>query len=251
MQGVRVYKVNDEFFQHWNRDMAYVLGFFVADGHLSERSVDFEISQKDVEILKYIKKVTKSEHPIFIKNKYVRFRISSINMVKDLKNIFGLIGNKTFDYKINFNIPKDFVGDFIRGYFDGDGWSHNRRNSVCSGFCSASYGLIKDVHSLINNIGRMRVQYDKRPNRNPLYSIDMDTSDSLKLRDLMYNKEPFCLHRKKERFWNFYIPSKRLWTKEQESFLANNYKLKNSIVAKQLGKTEKSIQMKKIRMRLY
>ena len=246
----RIYEVNEDFFKEWNRDMAYVLGFFTADGHLEKNSICFEIKDDDLNVLRYVKRVTKSSHPITVNGKYIRFRICSNKMAEDLRNLFYFKSDKTFDYKINFDIPLNFIGDFIRGFFDGDGWVYTRRNSISSGFCSGSKRLLEDIHVLIGGLGKKRVQIDKRPNRKPLYSIDLWANDSLLLRDMMYKDEPFCLSRKKEKFWNFYTPSEKLWTKDQEKVLKENIGLTIPEISKVLNKSEKSVQMKKLKMGL-
>ena len=258
----RKYSYDKNFFQTWSRDLSYVLGFTFADGNIYKTSLSYSISQKDIDILKYIKKCLKTNAPIEVferknrKNrstyKVCRIRISSIDLTRLLFNKYNLEPNKTQTASVIFNIPEKLKGDFIRGFFDGDGWVYNRRNGVESGFCTASEQLIKNLHNLCGNIGRLRTRNVKgrKLAKIPLYSIELGTSDSIKLRDLMYQNEPFCLQRKKNRFWNFYIPSKRWWTKKQIDYLKNNYNSSLKQLSKKIHKSQGSILNKKFKLGL-
>jgi hypothetical protein len=60
-------KVNKSFFKKWSHDMAYVLGFFAADGYIThnKRGASFwSIQIVDKKLLYEIRKVTGSEHAI-------------------------------------------------------------------------------------------------------------------------------------------------------------------------------------------
>lgn len=124
-----VYKrVNKDFFKKWSNEMAYVLGFFAADGNMivNKRGGQFwsiEIIDKD--LLEKIRLIIKSGHKISVRvsknsfqNQY-RLQIGSIEMCNDLRKL-GFTERKTKNLSLP-NIPKKYIGDFIRGYFDGDG----------------------------------------------------------------------------------------------------------------------------------
>lgn len=245
----RKYVVNGNFFNEWSENMAYVLGFFTADGHLEKSSVCFEVSDKDIEVLRFIKKVMGSDHSIEVSKNGIRLRIHSAKMACVLRNKYQFASNKTFDYCPKYNIPNEFKRDFVRGFFDGDGWVYNRRNGVEAGFCSASLNLITFVYSLIGNRGRIREKIDKRNNRKPLYCLEMCSNQCLWLRDFMYQNDSFALKRKKDRFWNFYDPSPRWWTKEQVCFLKQNINMPQKWLSEKMGKSVQSVNLKSFRLR--
>lgn len=132
----RIHTINENYFKVINtEEKAYILGFLCADGHVSKNGVEFDISQKDTDILYHIRKCLNSDAPILeylSKNPYnestrkilgkskVRF-----NSVKLAESLFekGLTTNKT--YTLNSSIlkfiPKYLIRHFLRGYFDGDG----------------------------------------------------------------------------------------------------------------------------------
>lgn len=130
------YHVDDDFFKVINtEEKAYILGFICADGHVEYSSIQFEVAEKDAEILEKIRKALNSNHPITTiikRNPYrgsdrkeivmKKMRINGTYLTKPLLEM-GLGGKKT--YTLNSSIlnyvPKYLIRDFLRGYFDGDG----------------------------------------------------------------------------------------------------------------------------------
>ncbi len=121
--------LNQDFFKKWSPEMAYVLGFFAADGSMlrNKRGAHFiEFTITDLLVLRMIQKVTGSTHKIqerkqrnsAWKTQY-RIQIGSKEWFEDLTRL-GFMQNKS--KKLPFpKIPKKYFGDFVRGYFDGDG----------------------------------------------------------------------------------------------------------------------------------
>ncbi len=122
-----IYKyVNADFFKKWSFDMAYVLGFFTADGNMirNKRGAYFiEFTSTDKDIIYKIHKVMRSDHKISSRQRTekteYRFQLGSKNMFKDLIKL-GLTPNKSKTIKLP-SIPIKYLPDFVRGYFDGDG----------------------------------------------------------------------------------------------------------------------------------
>lgn len=132
----RIYILNEDYFNIIDsEDKAYILGFICADGHVSDNSLEFDISQQDRELLEIIKEKLNSTGQIkdyLSNNPYQRsnrkllgkskIKFNSIKLVNTLRNM-GLQSNKT--YSLNSSIlryiPKNLIRHFLRGYFDGDG----------------------------------------------------------------------------------------------------------------------------------
>lgn len=121
-------KVNKDFFKNWSSDMAYVLGFFSADGYITvnKRGGQFWCIQiTDKKLLEQIKKTVESEHKISTRigrgNESILYRlqIGSIEMCDDLRKL-SLRERKTKSLIVP-NVPDKYFADFVRGYFDGDG----------------------------------------------------------------------------------------------------------------------------------
>ncbi len=111
--------------------MAYVLGFFCADGAMTinprgSKYIDFCITDGD--LLLKIKKCFDAKQSIIrkdpVRGKAIyRLQIGSKVIFNDL-TLLGLTPKKTFRFEMP-PIPNLFLSHFVRGYFDGDGnvWS--------------------------------------------------------------------------------------------------------------------------------
>lgn len=133
---------NKNFFDKWSEEMAYVLGFLIADGYVFTNprgSNYFGFCSADKEIIEKIRKLLGSNHKIGVKRKrrlnpnwkdsYV-LQIGNKKIVKNLRK-FGIVQNKSLIINFPKNIPIKFLRHFTRGYFDGDG-------CVWFGFCKKS-----------------------------------------------------------------------------------------------------------------
>lgn len=132
-------QVNQNFFQSWSPQIAYVLGFIFADGAIedvqkSSRTCYIAIISKDLSILEKIRSVMNSSHKFYKRKaetlvfpggkRYTSgerfvFRIGSKLMYNDLLSL-GVTPRKSLTILFP-NIPLAFLSHFIRGYFDGDG----------------------------------------------------------------------------------------------------------------------------------
>lgn len=124
--------LNQNFFKTWTQEMAYVLGFFAADGSMvahknGGKYIEFHITDRC--ILERIASCTDSTHRITerpVRNEnhkaIYRIQIGSKEWYADL-GVLGFTQNKS---KILCfpRVPPEFLGDFTRGCFDGDGCVH-------------------------------------------------------------------------------------------------------------------------------
>jgi intein-encoded DNA endonuclease-like protein len=131
----RIYNINENYFDVIDTaNKAYIIGFICADGYIHTSSIQFCLSIQDIEILEKIKKEIGADIPISFskrenpynngKNKRVcEFCVLRLNSVKLVKSLSFIPKRKTYDLNSTIldNIPEQFVRDFLRGYFDGDG----------------------------------------------------------------------------------------------------------------------------------
>jgi len=184
--------------------MAYVLGFFAADGYITvnKRGGRFWCIQiTDKKLLESIKKVIEAEHKISTRlprklgeNILYRIQIGSIEMCDDLRKL-GFSERKTKSLAIP-NVPKEYFSDFVRGYFDGDGnvWmgyihkNKNKKNlnlTITTIFTSCSFEFLKQLHMQLLERGIRGGSLQLKGN----YSrLQFSIKDSFKLYDFMYNK---------------------------------------------------------------
>jgi len=199
--------------------MAYVLGFFAADGYITvnRRGGQFWCIQiSDKNLISSIKRAIDSEHKIGKrsekKNERAQYRlqIGSIEMCNNLRKL-GFNERKTKSMSIP-NVPKKYFADFTRGYFDGDGniWAgllHKERKHPTAvlfiAFTSCSLTFLKHLKIRLNELCLKGGSIYK--SKNNYARLQYGLRDSLKLYDFMYNgsaylKNGLFLERKKKVF---------------------------------------------------
>jgi len=215
-------KANKDFFKVWTPEMAYVLGFFAADGSMYQNKrggayIAFEIT--DADLLEKIRSALGANHKttIRVRTRHCkpihRLQIGSRVIFEDLQRL-GFIQNKTMTLSWP-HIPREFLSHFARGYFDGDGnvWKGtihkfdrpNPSNVLLTCFTSGSEGFFRGLKEELRlNPGMdggslyfskaFRLQYATRDS----------SRDSLKLyRFMYYDSRGLHLERKKQVFEEF------------------------------------------------
>lgn len=209
---------NENFFKTWTPEMAYVLGFFAADGSMNKNKrggcyIEFQIT--DGELLEKIRILLQSDNTISVRKRAVnwqpiyRLQIGSKVIFEDLTQL-GFVQNKTAVLMLP-HIPPDYFSHFVRGYFDGDGnvWNgiihrfdrphSSRALAVC--FTSGSENFLrslKDELQVFTNTTGGSLCYSRA------FRLRYASEDSLKLyRFIYYNTEGLYLLRKKRVFDDF------------------------------------------------
>lgn len=119
----RKYHLNESFFERWSSIMAYVLGFWFADGYIrKEKSYRIVIVSNDIQILRAIRDCRGSNCPIVKRLKPDRSSSIVFHSKRLYESLIAHGGMRRKSHLIRFpNVPKEYIRDFIRGYFDGDG----------------------------------------------------------------------------------------------------------------------------------
>ncbi len=182
--------------------MAYVLGFFAADGYITvnKRGGQFwSIQISDKELLIEIKKVVESDHAIGVRvgkgkeKTLYRLQVGSIKMCDDLRNL-GYNERKTNSLALP-SVPKKYLSDFVRGYFDGDGsvWVgeiHKERKTkttvISVAFTSGSKIFLQKLKTELSETVSTSGSISQRKDKN-CWCLRYSVNDSLKLHDFMYN----------------------------------------------------------------
>lgn len=197
----RRYKINDNFFKVWSHDMAYILGFWWADGWMwvTGNSYVFGIGQKESYILyKILKKMKCRPQPVKEYNDNYKFAISSKEIVNDIIRLGGL-QNKSLiaDFP---NIPNEYLADFIRGYFDGDGciYYNKRLKFYQTKFTCGSKIFITKLHQKLKEHSyikggsieevqpRMGLEL-KIKSPSIVYQLHFSSEDTIYLANFIYN----------------------------------------------------------------
>lgn len=205
-------KINKGFFKKWSPAMAYVLGFFTADGSLTINGRGhyyIEFYSCDKESIEKVKELLGSEHKIskvvkgFDWKPAYRIQIGSKDMCNDLLRL-GMIPAKS--NVINFpEVPLNHFSHFVRGYFDGDGhvhlgqyWRRDRNKwhwVFSSGFTSGSKSFLVGLWESLKKYVSGGCLYKK----NRGYGLTFSRHDSLALFKLMYNNTSASMFLKRKR----------------------------------------------------
>ncbi|MFE4029189.1 LAGLIDADG family homing endonuclease [Priestia sp. YIM B13551] len=203
-----VKSINEEFFDTWTEESAYVLGYIWADGCLTKNKNNYRVSfcSNDKEIVEKINRVMKSEYAISEYKGSYSTGFSKPRMIKKLRS-FGLIERKSLDKKFPVGIPSEFLRHFVRGYFDGNGyftyeaWKNGKRRLI-SGFATGSGVFAEQLSGVVHELGmkHANVQHiDRRKSgRGQYYQMRYYQRDTVKLADVMYKDATIYMERKKK-----------------------------------------------------
>lgn len=117
-------KVNHFFFSEYNEISCYWAGFILADGYIRTKNrftLEIKLQKRDLNHLHKFKKDIEYMGDIKERKTYYSITISSSEIVNNLNKNFEIKNKKSLICYITNKIPKIFLKDFIRGYFDGDG----------------------------------------------------------------------------------------------------------------------------------
>lgn len=189
----------DTFFNEWTRDSAYVIGLILSDGCLESSSNRVVISTIYSSLADNLKQLIPNSiiNPPSGLNGAYQVRFCSKQARHKLEGL-GFQPRKTF-YEPKLLPPKSVLGDFIRGYFDGDGSvSYCNVRKLYSCFCSGSKELLEHILGLLRSntpiVGGC-LTYNKNAGA---WYLKFSHHDTRRLGYLMYSIEPFiCLEYKK------------------------------------------------------
>lgn len=198
-QRSKKYNINQDYFKTWSHNMAYILGFWFADGCIyNERCFDITIHRKDKYILKQIAKELKFEGSIY---DYVDRQASRLNFscVVIYNDIIALGGKERKSLDIMFpSVPKKFLPDFIRGYFDGDGCIMRLKNNrINIAFSSGSKQFLDSLLQILQQEAKVEGgSYDPCSK-----SLRFGKRDSIRIGNYIYQNNPeLFLLRKRKKF---------------------------------------------------
>lgn len=210
--------LNVDFFKKWSAEMAYVLGYFSADGGMfinSGGSKYIHFVSTDYDLLRKVKNIVKSKHKIALKRKatgnwkttYI-LQIGSQEIYNDLIKL-GLMPNKEKRLSLP-QVPNRYLRHFVRGYFDGDGCvsfgyykRKNRKTKIFTlmvRFASASKLFLKNLAKRISLDTNLKEGFLSRNGAN--FHLGYSKLPSIKLCRYMYSgvSKKYYLERKYSKF---------------------------------------------------
>lgn len=158
---------------------AYWLGFIYADGYITSNkketkySMGIELQKDDYKHLQQFNRDIEGNIQVYFRHRkghiiegsrkikdcdICLIRIYNTKFVKDLMS-HGLVKNKSLIKKEPIGVPDEYIRDFIRGYFDGNGsitYSHNKninKDYLKVSFSCASASFCDWLNNYIINNG--------------------------------------------------------------------------------------------------
>lgn len=125
-------KVNKNFFFKESPELFYILGLWASDGCVYKNTMQISLTDRDViewiadqieyngeikEIENYGDFTNPTEHVTSVSH-FLRFNGKDIRKVF---NKYGVYANKSLTMEFPKSIPEEYIKDYIRGVFDGDG----------------------------------------------------------------------------------------------------------------------------------
>ena len=198
-ENARKYNINQDYFKTWSHNMAYILGFWYADGCIyGGKMFDITLHKKDKYIIKKIAQELDYQGPIldYVDRQACRINFSCKVIYNDL---IALGGTERKSKTLQFpNIPIEFLPDFIRGYFDGDGSVYNVKGKrINTNFACGSNKFLQSLLQLLKKEAGIEGGSISIANQ----SLTFGKKDSIKLGNYIYQNNPeLYLLRKYEKF---------------------------------------------------
>jgi hypothetical protein len=211
--GLKTYFLNDNYFNHVNKENAWLLGWLVSDGFIREGGrfglrvslKDRDVLDKAKEFLGYTGKIIESQ--TFLKKTGKKYKILSLlitshKIVNQLKK-YGLRTNKTtrevFPLVIKQMRDREIIKSFIRGVFEGDGsilFDAKRRSLLFQ--IVGPKGLLLDIQNyLIKYLGLRKTKLTHNVKTSNHFALRYrGNKQALKIFDWLYLNSKYHLNRK-------------------------------------------------------
>lgn len=194
--SLKKYFINQDYFKAWTHNMAYTLGLWYSNGYIYEgQFFDITLRAKDKFILKQIAKdigyIRELVDPA--DQQLVRMNFSCVVICNDIISLTGI--NKD---QIPI-IPKEYLPDFIRGFFDGNGViTRLKNNRINCTFTYKNRKFLEQLHEILKEeAGVIGGSYD-----DSCYSLKFGKKDTLKIGEYLYKDNPeLFLLRKRNKFY--------------------------------------------------
>jgi hypothetical protein len=200
-------KVNFRFFDApWTKDSVKVLGFFISDGHLSDKWKYLSFSQAECAPLKRIMAVMQCEARIQEKKNRKEFAVYIYNgHIGDRLHELGFDSRKTFTARIPDEIPVEFYPRLLSGIHEADGsvgleHDKNRPDRIC-GYVQflGSRHLLRQTRSYLISRGFTKRVHVRRHGKTKTYALKYkDQQDVIGLIELLYPPNGLWFTRKRD-----------------------------------------------------
>lgn len=208
------------FNEHWLDELDcpekfYFLGFFAADGcnFKKQNNVKIKLQNGDLELLEKFKVLLESDRPIYSVNQNAsenrkesyqcNFQLTSKYFCEKLEEL-GLPERKTFCLHFPKYIPKEYLRDYIRRIFDGDGCVSVTHKGKARGMTDiAGYpNFLKELKTAIEEVLSINIVFYQ--NKENCAHLKINRQEDIKIfLDWMYKDSTLYLKRKYQRYQEF------------------------------------------------
>lgn len=222
---------NETFFDKIDSEIkAYLLGFFIADGCIAlnyncnnSYNLSIGLQYDDKQIVEWFQQFICPSNKIIItryqkgaKNRksVCRIKWTSTHMKNILQN-YNIHPNKTFNFDFIFpfeKIPKQFIWDFVRGFFDGDGQiSYNDETHFSTfAFYSTSKYFLEQIGNLFEKTFNVQKRIEGTIKTNIMlyclrFSANFKKKEFFKqMYEKMYVGKTYYLERKRQKIYKVF-----------------------------------------------
>lgn len=206
----------ETFFDRWTAEMAYVLGYFAADGCMFRNprgSYYIQFTSCDLQLIQTVQKLLGVSNAIEVQSRAASGHQTSYTLQVGSRRIFekfrglGFTPQKSLTLRFPL-VPRTCLSDFVRGYFDGDGcvifgrYRRRVRRPARIGmvqFVSGSRRYLAHLHSALLAARVVAGGCLTRGGR--AHHLQYSTSDTRRLYKFLYQRNTLpCLERKREKF---------------------------------------------------
>jgi hypothetical protein len=215
LEARRKHHFDADFFRCWSHELAYVVGYAIADGCVYDRDNQRALVfvSTDREILDAIVSTIGFTGPLYARDvagckRRYSLVLSHNELFKSVLPTYGLVPRKSLIVEMP-DVPTEFLGDFLRGNLDGDGTvSVARMRPGClpvltATFMSGSRKFVDGLQAAANTAGMSeRPVYQNKS----LYSVGYSSArDIVHMYRMMYpTAGHLFLPRKRQRFVDYF-----------------------------------------------
>lgn len=148
-------KYNVHFFDEYNKNSCYWAGFIAADGNLrSDRhEVNIHLAISDIDHLQKFANAIEFDGEIKAYGDSCRICLAGEALCNGLANNFSIVPRKTNYVEIPEGIPEEYLPDYLRGYFDGDGCITMSDRNLHISFASGSHKMLEQIRTYFYDRG--------------------------------------------------------------------------------------------------
>ena len=182
----------------WNSGLAYAVGLLASDGSLSCDGRHIDLTSVDMDQLENFNKALGVKFNIGYKDRNskshstaYRVQISSVLFYQFLESI-GFTRKKSLTIK-KVELPDKYFFDFLRGLFDGDGYSYSYWDKRWAssfmfyvGFCSGSVVFVDWLREKICKLAKIKGHITKAKRENIYYQLKYSKYEAVRLVNFMY-----------------------------------------------------------------